>query len=168
VLCGGLFGGLQPASALKLPLDHADMKAAGTSMGCGAFHLMSSRGCPVELVTDAVSYLARQSAQQCGVCFKGTASMAATLQQLARGEADAAALVPLVRWSTGLKGRGNCALLDAACELVGSLFRHWQAAVDAHLTDAACPVCRGRADFSKTRLAVSPDTFLPPPLEERP
>jgi NADH:ubiquinone oxidoreductase subunit F (NADH-binding) len=168
VLCGGLFGGLQPASALELPLDHAAMKAAGTSMGCGAFHVMSSRGCPVELVTDAVSYLARQSAQQCGVCFKGTASMASTLQQLVRGEADAAALDPLVRWSTGLKGRGNCALLDAACELVGSLFRNWQADVDAHLVGAECPVCTSRTDFTETRLAVSPDPFLPPPLQERP
>ncbi len=132
------------------------MRAGGTSLGCGAFHILSSHGCPVELVTDAVSYLADQSSQQCGVCFKGTASMAQTLQRLTRGEAAAANLEPLVRWSTGLVGRGNCALLDATCTLVGSLLSLWREDVDAHLTDAgACPVCARRTDFSETRLAVA-------------
>lgn len=157
VLCGGLFGGLQPAaSVLDLPLDHAALRAAGTAMGCGAFHVMSEAGCPVEVVTDGVAYLSRQSARQCGSCFKGTDAMAATLRRLARGEAAPADLEPVRRWTTQLVGRGNCALLDAACGLVGSLFAHWQDAVDAHLDGPACPACAARADdFTQTRLAVA-------------
>jgi NADH:ubiquinone oxidoreductase subunit F (NADH-binding) len=166
VLCGGLFGGLQRASVLDLPLDHAAMRAAGTSLGCAAFQLMSRAGCPVELVTDAVSYLARQSSHQCGSCFKGTAAMAATLVRLSRREAGGAALEPLIRWSTGLKGRGNCALLDAACDLVGSLFANWREDVDAHVAGATCAACAGRIDYSETRLALPIDAFVPP-IQER-
>jgi NADH:ubiquinone oxidoreductase subunit F (NADH-binding) len=168
VLCGGLFGGLQPPAVLDLPIDHAAMRAAGTSLGCGAFHVLSTSGCPIELVTDAVTYLSRQSSQQCGSCFKGTDAMAATLARLTRGEADQAALEPLARWTTQLTGRGNCALLDAACGLVGSLFAHWRDDLDAHLAGADCPVCAARGSYSETRLRVPIDPFLQPPIQERP
>jgi NADH:ubiquinone oxidoreductase subunit F (NADH-binding) len=164
VLCGGLFGGLRRADVLDVPLEHGAMRAAGTSLGCGAFYVLGPDGCPVEIVADAVSYLARESSHQCGVCLKGTGSMADTLRRLSRGEAGGADLEPLTRWSVGLRGRGNCALLDAACELVGSLFSHWDEAVAAHLDPAAaaaCPRCADRAgDFSQTRLAVDPASVL--------
>lgn len=166
VLCGGLFGGLQHPDALDLPLDHASMRAAGTSLGCGAFHLMSGQACPVELVTDAVSYLARESARQCGSCFKGTEAMAATLQRLSAGSAEASDLDPLARWSTQLRGRGNCALLDAACALVASLLGSWREQVDAHLDGAVCAPCAARSSFTDTRLAHSVESFLPPPPQE--
>jgi NADH:ubiquinone oxidoreductase subunit F (NADH-binding) len=160
VLCGGLFGGLRRDDVLDVDLDHAAMRAVGTSMGCGAFYVMSPAGCAVETVADAVSYLARESSHQCGVCFKGTAGMADTMRRLSLGEASEADLEPLTRWSTGLRGRGNCALLDAACELVGSLLALWDDAVAAHLdpaSAAACAPCVARAgDFSQSKLTLDP------------
>jgi NADH:ubiquinone oxidoreductase subunit F (NADH-binding) len=157
VLCGGLFGGLRRPDVLDIPLDHAAMRAAGTSLGCGAFYVMGPTGCAVEVVTDAVAYLSRESSHQCGVCLKGTSGMAATLRRLSGGAATRDELEPLERWSAGLRGRGNCALLDAACELVGSLFAHWGDVVDAHVAGARCAPCAGRTDdFSTTKLAVDP------------
>jgi NADH:ubiquinone oxidoreductase subunit F (NADH-binding) len=167
VLCGGLFGGLQPASVLDLPLDHAAMREAGTSLGCGAFYLLSTSGCPVDLVCDAVTYLSRQSSRQCGSCFNGTDAMAAVLDRLCRGEADVAALGSLTRWTTQLRGRGNCALLDAACELAGSLVVHWPGDVQRHLAGAACSACAARDGQTDTRLRVSIETFLQAPIQER-
>jgi NADH:ubiquinone oxidoreductase subunit F (NADH-binding) len=157
VLCGGLFGGLRRPGVLDVPLDHAAMRSAGTSLGCGAFYLMGSDGCAVELVADAVAYLARESSHQCGVCIKGTAGMADTLGRLSRLEIARGDLEPLARWSTGLRGRGNCALLDAACALVGSLFAEWDDVVERHVTGADCAPCAARADrFTTTKLAVDP------------
>jgi NADH:ubiquinone oxidoreductase subunit F (NADH-binding) len=157
VLCGGLFGGLRRPDVLDVPLDHAAMRAAGTSLGCGAFYLMGTDGCAVEVVTDAVAYLARESSHQCGVCIQGTSSMADTLRRLSRGDAVRDDVEPLRRWSTGLRGRGNCALLDAACELVGSLFGDWDDVVDRHLAGLDCAPCAARSDgFTTTKLAVDP------------
>jgi NADH:ubiquinone oxidoreductase subunit F (NADH-binding) len=157
VLCGGLFGGLRRSDVIDVPLDHAAMRAAGTSLGCGAFYVMGPGGCAVELITDAVAYLSRESSHQCGVCLKGTGGMAESLRRLSRGEATADDVEPLRRWSSSLRGRGNCALLDAACELVGSLLAHWGDVVDAHLAARGCVACARRIDdFSATKLAVDP------------
>jgi NADH:ubiquinone oxidoreductase subunit F (NADH-binding) len=161
VLCGGLFGGLRRPDVLDVPLDHAAMRAAGTALGCGAFYVMGRDGCAVELVTDAVSYLSRESSHQCGVCIKGTGGMADTLRRLTRGSATRDDLEPLRRWSTGLRGRGNCGLLDAACELVGSLFAEWDDVVEAHVAGVACKPCSSRGgDFGATRLAVDPASIV--------
>ena len=55
----------------------------------------------------------------------------------------------------------NCDLLDAACELVGSLFAHWDDVVDAHVAGARCAPCSGRTDdFSTTKLAVDPTAVV--------
>jgi NADH:ubiquinone oxidoreductase subunit F (NADH-binding) len=157
VLCGGLFGGLRRPHVLDVPLDHGAMRSAGTSLGCGAFYVMGPDGCAIELVTDAVAYLSRESSHQCGVCIQGTSGMAETLRRLSRGDAARDDVEPLRRWSTGLRGRGNCALLDAACELVGSLFTDWDDHVDRHLAGVDCAPCAARADgFATTKLAVDP------------
>jgi NADH:ubiquinone oxidoreductase subunit F (NADH-binding) len=159
VLCGGLFGGLRRPAVLDVPLDHAAMREAGTALGCGAFYIMGPSGCAVEVVADAVAYLARESSHQCGVCLKGTAGMADVLVRLSRGEANRGDLEPIARWSTALRGRGNCALLDAACQLVCSLLGDWDDAVSAHLAGAECDRCSARAgDFSQTMLAVDPSS----------
>jgi NADH:ubiquinone oxidoreductase subunit F (NADH-binding) len=169
VLCGGLFGGLRRPDVLDVSLDHTAMRAAGTALGCGAFYMMGPTGCAVEVVTDAVAYLSRESSHQCGVCLKGTSGMAATLRRLSGGAATRDELEPLQRWATSLRGRGNCALLDAACELVGSLFAQWGDVVDAHLGGPGCSRCAGRTDdFSTTKLAVDPSAVASRHISEEP
>jgi NADH:ubiquinone oxidoreductase subunit F (NADH-binding) len=162
VLCGGLFGGLRRPDVLDVALDHAAMRSAGTALGCGAFHVVGPSGCAVEVVADALAYLARESSHQCGVCLKGTAGMADTVRRLSLGEATRDDLEPLGRWSTSLVGRGNCALLDAACALVASLFADWDDSVAAHVGPAragTCTACATRAgDFSETRLGLDPSS----------
>jgi hypothetical protein len=65
----------------------------------------------------------------------------------------------LTRWATTLRGRGNCALLDASCLLLASLLEHWRADLDAHGAGHACEPCLRRVGtdgFSVTRLHVQP------------
>ncbi|MFI6559287.1 NADH-ubiquinone oxidoreductase-F iron-sulfur binding region domain-containing protein [Streptomyces sp. NPDC050534] len=140
VLLGGLFGGLHGAGWRDLPLDHDGLSAAGGALGCGALHFLHPEDCPVAVATEAVTYLAAQSARQCGVCVSGTGALARTLVAVARGEAGDDATEQLRRWSRQLPGRGACGLLDAAARIVATLLTHFPDRVDVHRA-AACRAC---------------------------
>ncbi|MFC9283160.1 NADH-ubiquinone oxidoreductase-F iron-sulfur binding region domain-containing protein [Streptomyces collinus] len=140
VLLGGMFGGLHGDGWPDLPLDHDGLRAAGTALGCGALHFLHAGDCPVAVATEAATYLAAQSARQCGVCVSGTGALATTLAAVARGATDDDPTGRLRRWSRQLPGRGACGLLDAAARVVATLLDRFPDLVDAH-RDAACPAC---------------------------
>lgn len=139
-LMGGLFGGLIGAESLGLPLDPGALTAAGTALGCGAIRFLAPDECPVALAADALDHLAAESSRQCGVCVSGTAAISDTLRRLTAGTAGPDSLERLLRWSSGLPGRGACGLLDAAAGTAGSLLRAFPESVRAHL-GAPCPAC---------------------------
>ncbi|MER6029791.1 NADH-ubiquinone oxidoreductase-F iron-sulfur binding region domain-containing protein [Streptomyces sp. NPDC001851] len=153
VLLGGLFGGLYGTGWPDLPLDHDRLTAAGGALGCGALHFLHPRDCPVAVATEAVAYLAAQSARQCGVCVSGTGALARTLTAAARGAAAHDPTDQLRRWSRQLPGRGACGLLDAAARVVATLLTHFPDRVDAH-RGAACPVCAEPAPEGGRRFTV--------------
>ncbi|MFJ8631951.1 NADH-ubiquinone oxidoreductase-F iron-sulfur binding region domain-containing protein [Streptomyces sp. NPDC093568] len=142
VLLGGLFGGLYGQGWPDLPLDHAALNAAGGALGCGALHFLGPADCPVAVASEAVAYLAAQSARQCGVCLSGTGAMAKALSTVACGEADQDTVENLRRWSGQLPGRGACGLLDAAARIGASLLAHFPGRVASH-RGAPCPACSG-------------------------
>ncbi|MFD0884784.1 NADH-ubiquinone oxidoreductase-F iron-sulfur binding region domain-containing protein, partial [Streptosporangium algeriense] len=112
ILCGGYFGGLQPASILDVPLDYDAYTTAGSGLGCAAFTVTDD---PLGLGRAVAAYFAAESSRQCGVCLNGTKAMAETLA------ADLVDVEKLSRWATTLPGRGACSLLDGACLLIRSL-----------------------------------------------
>jgi NADH:ubiquinone oxidoreductase subunit F (NADH-binding) len=123
VLAGGWFMGVADASLLEATWCYDAMRAAGSGIGCGAVTVL---GCD-ERIEDVVARLARwyveESAQQCGVCVKGTAAIADTLELFSQGSAEPDALANLARWGTALQGRGACAFLDGAANLAGTFSR---------------------------------------------
>jgi NADH:ubiquinone oxidoreductase subunit F (NADH-binding) len=154
VLLGGLSGGLHGAGWTDLPLDHDLLKAAGGALGCGALHFLHPADCPVAAASEALAYLAAQSARQCGVCVSGTGALAGTLTAVARGEADGTAADRLHRWSRQLPGRGACGLLDAAARIVASLLTHFPGRIDAH-RGSGCPACTDGAPTHGRRFTVT-------------
>ncbi|MFJ6938631.1 NADH-ubiquinone oxidoreductase-F iron-sulfur binding region domain-containing protein [Streptomyces sp. NPDC101132] len=159
-LMGGLFGGLVDARALTLPLEPDALAAAGTALGCGAVRFLAGGECPVSAAADAGGYLAAESSRQCGVCVSGTAAIAGSLAGLAAGTAAADTAAHLERWSAGLRGRGACALLDAAAALAGSLLRAFPTAVRSHLS-TPCDACTGADPTHRLTVPVPPVTDLP-------
>ncbi|MFE7271445.1 NADH-ubiquinone oxidoreductase-F iron-sulfur binding region domain-containing protein [Streptomyces sp. NPDC057623] len=153
VVLGGLFGGLYGEGWTDLPLDHDRLLAAGGALGCGALHFLRPEDCPVAVATEAVAYLAAQSARQCGVCVSGTRALAGTLESVGCGEAGHEAVDKLHRWSRQLPGRGACGLLDAAARIVGTLLAHFPDRIDAHRR-AGCPACEGDAPEDGRRFTV--------------
>ncbi|MFE7167892.1 NADH-ubiquinone oxidoreductase-F iron-sulfur binding region domain-containing protein [Streptomyces sp. NPDC057616] len=153
VLLGGMFGGLHGPGWRDLPCDHDGLAAAGGALGCGALHFLHPEDCPVAVAAEAVTYLAAQSARQCGVCVSGTGALARTLTAVARGEANDDTTSQLRRWSERLPGRGACGLLDAAARTVATLLTHFPDRVDAH-RGSPCRACTAPLPHDGRRFTV--------------
>lgn len=153
LLAGGFAGGLLPASALDLPLTHAALARAGSTLGCGAFVLLAG-DCPVGVAAEVAAFFDRENARQCGPCVTGTSGVAGVLARLTVRSATVEDVARLERWGAALAGRGNCATPDAVTALVGSLFRHHRDLVDAHV-GTECERCAATDVTADTRFRVS-------------
>jgi NADH:ubiquinone oxidoreductase subunit F (NADH-binding) len=70
-----------------------------------------------------MSYMAGESAAQCGPCVFGLRAIADATERLARGNAEADDLARIERWTGQLAGRGACRHPDGAVGLVASALR---------------------------------------------
>jgi NADH:ubiquinone oxidoreductase subunit F (NADH-binding) len=120
VLAGGWFMGVADTSLLEATWCIDAMRAAGSGVGCGAVTVLGDDERIEEVVARLARWYVEESAQQCGVCVKGTVAIADTLELFSRGSADPDALAKLARWGTALQGRGACAFLDGAANLAGT------------------------------------------------
>jgi len=145
ILMGGFFGGILSPRVLDVPLAYDELREEGSGLGCGSVIVLGADDCPVAAVADVMNYFARENANQCGACIRGTPAMRDAVMDLARGTDDTERLR---RWSLSLRGRGACGLLDGAAALAASLLREFPEVVQEHL-DARCARC---ADL------IGPDT----------
>ena len=153
VLVGGYFAGVLGPHAIDLPLDYDAFAAAGAGLGCAAIGVLTRDECPVDVSAGVMAYLARSSAGQCGSCFNGTAAMAAVLDALRHRQAERADIERLARWSTVLRGRGACGLLDGATNVAATLLREFSEHVATHL-EAPCAVCAARGESVAPPFAI--------------
>ena len=154
VLVGGYFGAWLPADlAWPVPMTHAGLRAMGGAMGAGMVIALPITSCVLAETARVVSYLAEESAAQCGPCMFGLPALADALIELAYcggrgGDVKAiATLVPLI------ESRGACRHPDGATQLVRSALTTF--AADARRHDQHGP-CHG----------VSRAPLLPVPADE--
>jgi NADH:ubiquinone oxidoreductase subunit F (NADH-binding) len=115
VLLGGYFGGWADVDEQwGLPLDTQSMRARGLALGCGVVHFLPAQTCGVEATARIMTYLASQSARQCGPCVFGLAAIADATRRLAARSPQTHDLERIVRWSGQLTGRGACRHPDGA------------------------------------------------------
>ncbi len=131
VLLGGYFGQLiAPGVALGLRVAPAEMKRQGMSIGAGVVAFSSA--CPVAEASAICSYLATQSAGQCGPCFNGLPAIAKELGRLAQGATLQRGVAEIGRLGDQIIGRGGCAMPDGAVLIARSLFRNFPNEVALH------------------------------------
>jgi NADH:ubiquinone oxidoreductase subunit F (NADH-binding) len=140
-LMGGYFAGFLNRRGLGLRLSFDDLREAGSGLGCAAITVLGETDCPVAVAATVMRFFARESAGQCGPCVKGTAALSETLDSFTAGQGTHADLERVEQWSTTLRGRGACALLDGATLLVRSLLREFSETVRDHI-HGSCPLCR--------------------------
>jgi NADH:ubiquinone oxidoreductase subunit F (NADH-binding) len=124
VLIGGYFGGWATTDeAWDLALDPAGLRVAGHSFGCGVVSFLPAGVCGVTATAGIMSYMAGESAAQCGPCVFGLRAIADATERLASDHADVDDLARIERWSGQLAGRGACKHPDGAVGLLASALR---------------------------------------------
>jgi NADH:ubiquinone oxidoreductase subunit F (NADH-binding) len=153
VLLGGYHGTwLTAAEAGSARMSRSDLAAFGASPGAGVVVAMAHGSCGLAEISRVMSYLARESAGQCGPCLNGLPRIAAQARSLAFQGTDRGAVAELQRLSTLVVGRGACHHPDGSMRFLGSGLRVFAGEVELHL--------EGRC--SRT----SDDAVLPTPVTD--
>lgn len=136
-LLGGYFGTWVAAErAQRLELSAASLKAAGASLGAGAVVVQSAAACGVVETARIASWLAGESAGQCGPCVHGLAAIAGALERLAACERKDRR-PQLERWLGLVERRGACRHPDGSARFVASALEVFAPEVRHHL-DGRC------------------------------
>ena len=143
VLVGGYFGTwFDAAAADELPLTHRGLRAAGGALGAGILVGLPRTACAVAETARVATFLAEQSAGQCGPCLNGLPAIADALTRLAHGGWHRELGPALDRWLTVVPGRGACRHPDGAVRFVSTALQVFAADVAAHRSGRPCPAHR--------------------------
>lgn len=133
VLVGGYHGTWLPAAAANVPLCTEELRTHGASTGAGVIHALGADRCGLQVSARIASYLAEQTAGQCGPCINGMPRMAETLARLATPGADMRLVAEVDRLRGLVIGRGACAHPDGTARFVASAMVVFADHVQAHL-----------------------------------
>jgi NADH:ubiquinone oxidoreductase subunit F (NADH-binding) len=121
VLIGGYFGTwLAPSAITSVRLSGAGLARYGASLGCGVIAPLPSSSCPLAEVARLTTWLAGQSAGQCGPCKFGLPAIAEAMATVVAGDQSGRAEAALRRWLPMVDGRGACRLPDGVNRFVSS------------------------------------------------
>jgi NADH:ubiquinone oxidoreductase subunit F (NADH-binding) len=139
-LLGGYFGTwLAPAELQDLPLDVDGLrKTHGASLGCGVLAVLPYGGCGVVEAAHIFSYLAAETAGQCGPCVNGLGAISEAMDRIAVSEAQPADLDHVLRWVEMVRGRGACHHPDGAVGLLSSALTVFHDHLQVHLSGQRC------------------------------
>jgi NADH:ubiquinone oxidoreductase subunit F (NADH-binding) len=139
-LLGGYFGTWLPPTLLQdLPLDVDGLRSAHrASLGCGVLAVLPNGGCGVVEATRILTYLAAETAGQCGPCVNGLAAISETMERVAASEAGPGDLDRVRRWVDMVRGRGACHHPDGAVGQLASALTVFNDHLRAHLNGQRC------------------------------
>lgn len=120
-LTGGYGGAWVPAKDLEsVTWDPDGVRSAGGVIGASVLWVLGEGTCPLVELDRITSWMAGESAGQCGPCMFGLPSVAEDIRELASGRPDAT-LLPRLRQRLGLvSGRGGCKHPDGTARLVAT------------------------------------------------
>ena len=142
VVVGGYFGAWLPIpAALGLALDEPELAPHGAAVGAGVVAAVPDWACAVAELARVMSWLAAQSARQCGPCTNGLPAIAGALERLAAGRAEPGARERIAHWAGLVRGRGACRHPDGAVRLLSTAMRSLEAELRDHERHGPCDAC---------------------------
>ena len=130
-LVGGYFGGWVAAT------DAAAFRLTPESLGAGAVVAFPADACAMAECARIVSYLAGESAGQCGPCVHGLAALANGFELIVRGDRRGNR-AQIERWAAMIAGRGACRHPDGATRFAQSSLQTFAGELDQHLRHGRC------------------------------
>ncbi|MBB6173573.1 NADH:ubiquinone oxidoreductase subunit F (NADH-binding)/ferredoxin [Nocardiopsis mwathae] len=140
VLMGGYHGKwLRPDAVHEAVVSRAGMEAVGSALGAGVVVPLGDDSCPLEETALVLHYMARESAMQCGPCFRGLPELARAFDALVDGEADPE---DVQRAAAIGNRRGACSHPDGTARMALSALEAFPDDVAAHRYDGGCGTSR--------------------------
>ena len=147
-LIGGYHGSWLAPDA-RLTMDNSSLRGLSAAVGAGVLAALPADRCGVVETARVASYLAAESAGQCGPCLNGLPRIAATLAELSGPWPRHGARGDVERWAVLVNRRGACSHPDGTVRFVRSALRVFEPEFRLHE--------RGRCS------AVNRRPFLPLP-----
>src|ERR1700733_4383454 len=163
VLVGGYHGMWLPAAtAYVVPVSRDGLAAVGGTLGSGIVLPLGDGTCPLGEVSRIASYLAGESAGQCGPCKLGLPTIARALAALIDGSGGIEALDVARRAGAGVNGGGACSHPDGVTRFVLSALDVFSEDLAAHVFHSSCgrpvrgmlPLPDGPEQATQQRLVV--------------
>lgn len=140
VLIGGYFGSwLSGAEISTLRLDPESLHEHGGAFGCGVIAVLPRDVCAIVEATRVVSYLAAESAAQCGPCINGLNALAEAMERIATSSAETGDIERVHRWIVMVRDRGACHHPDGAVGMLASALKNFEQHLAWHLSGRRCP-----------------------------
>jgi len=134
VLLGGFHGTWIPgALTAQACLSRESLSPLGAPPGAGVVHVLGAAECGLRRSADIATYLAQQSAGQCGPCLNGLPALAETLTQLAYRRPQPNAVREATRMVALVDGRGACKHPDGTARFIRSALHTFAQDIALHL-----------------------------------
>jgi NADH:ubiquinone oxidoreductase subunit F (NADH-binding) len=134
VLLGGYHGTwMTTAEFASARLSRSDLAPLSASTGAGVMVALSRETCGLVEMSRVMSYLAQESAGQCGPCLNGLPRIANQLKSVAFGRGDRRTVDEMLRLGGIVVGRGACHHPDGSMRFLRSGLRVFAAEVELHL-----------------------------------
>ena len=139
VLIGGFAGTwVSGEVAWQTPFTRDALHCVGAQPGCGLLGVLPHGACALTETARIVSYLAGESAGQCGTCVAGLPRLAHAWAGLARGDLRRRGVRRMSALGDTVEGSGACGHPDAVVRLIRSTLDTFEDDVVRHLAGRPC------------------------------
>jgi NADH-quinone oxidoreductase subunit F len=123
---------------LDLALDPESLLQGGSSLGCGVMRFYPEAACMVAETARLASFFSRECCGQCPACRMETSMLAAMLERIERGAADAKLFDQFGKVLDFNRGKGYCALINMPGPPIQSALRLFRSEFEHHARYGKC------------------------------